>query len=317
MHYVRRRKRFIVKGLSAGGRFSDLMRWQFLTRKARWPRRIENVKFDGPPPAVYRNGLSVTWLGHSTVLVQTDGLNILTDPFLSLRASPVQFAGPRRVRPTPFNSDELPNIDIVLLSHNHYDHMDIPGLRQLLQHHNPKFLTPLGNGKYLRRISRSIDIEELDWRKSTDVINFKITLMPAQHWSKRSFDDANRALWGSFVVETPGGIIYFAGDTGYGDGSIFRNIRETFGAPRLSLLPIGAYEPRWFMKPMHMNPDDAVQAHLDLQSGTSLAIHHGTIQLTNEAIDQPLIDLAAALLAHDVNQELFVTPDVGETIAIS
>jgi L-ascorbate metabolism protein UlaG (beta-lactamase superfamily) len=317
IQYKRRRKRFTIDGMREGARFADLLRWQLMTRRARWPKRLENGDYPGPPPAVYRKGLSATWLGQSTVLLQTDGLNILTDPFLSMRASPFTLAGPKRVRPVPFQAEELPNIDIVLLSHNHYDHLDVIGLRSLLKFHAPKFITPLGNERYLRRVARGLDVVELDWRQSEDVINFRITAMPAFHWSKRSFDDTNMALWCAFVVETPGGVIYFAGDTGYGDGSTFREVREQFGKPRLSLLPIGAYEPRWFMQSMHMNPDDAVRAHLDLGAQVSFGIHHATIQLTNEAIDQPVKDLLVALEAHGLHQNDFITPDVGETITIS
>ncbi len=316
MHYVRRRKRYRIEGYRAGGRFIDVLRWQFTTLKRRWPVRVENAAYGGPPPAVYRDQIKVTWLGHATLLIQVEGANILTDPFFSVRASPSQLIGPRRVRAAPFRPDELPHIDVVLLSHNHYDHLDVPGLRRLLKHHTPTFVTPLGNKRYLQRARRSINCIELDWRQQAELENLRITCMPALHWSKRSVEDANKALWGAFVIETPGGVIYFAGDTGYGDGGTFREVCERFGSPRVSLLPIGAYEPYWFMKPMHMNPDDAVKAHLDLGSQTSIAMHHGTIQLTNEKIDQPLIDLATALDAHGVTDDQFMAPDVGETVDI-
>jgi L-ascorbate metabolism protein UlaG (beta-lactamase superfamily) len=317
MHYTRRRKRFVVDGHSAGGSFGDLMKWQLGGGRAKWPKRLDNMAFPGPPPCVYGNKLCATWIGHSTVLLQTGSINILTDPLLSMRASPFQFAGPKRVRPAAYRADELPHIDVVLLSHNHYDHLDVPGLRKLLKHHSPHFITPLGNKRFLQRVTRSLDCTELDWRGSLEIGEMRITAMPTLHWSKRGFDDANHALWGAFVIETPGGVIYFAGDTGYGNGSQFLEIQDRFGPPRLSLLPIGAYEPRWFMKSQHMNPDDAVLAHSDLGSRTSLAIHHGTIQLTNEAIDQPVHDLAAALAARGVSPDRFVAVQVGETLEIA
>lgn len=316
MEYTRNRSRFIVPGHSAGGRFRDLMKWQLGGGRAKWPRAVDNLSYSGPPPYVYGDNLCATWIGHSTVLMQTGGLNILTDPLLSMRASPLRFAGPKRVRKPAFHANELPPIDIVLVSHNHYDHLDIPGIRQLLKHHSPQFVTPLGNKRYLRRATRSIDCVELDWRTSHLIGDIKITAMPALHWSKRGPDDTNKALWGAFVVETRGGVLYFAGDTGYGDGSTFREVRERFGAPRLSLLPIGAYEPRWFMKEQHMNPDDAVLAHIDLESQTSIAIHHGTIQLTNEAIDAPAAELGRAVHEAGLPEDSFIAPDVGETIAI-
>ncbi len=316
MEYSRRRKRYRIKGYRSGGGFLQVMKWQFSSRPARWPKRIDNESYPPPPIHVYGNALRATWIGHSTVLLQTSGINILTDPFLAMRASPFTLAGPKRVRKPALEAHELPPIDIVLISHNHYDHLDKIGLKELLKDHNPVFLTPLGNRKHLRSLQSGMEIHELDWRQGLDLGGMRFTVMPALHWSKRTLDDANRALWGAFAIETPGGVIYFAGDTGYGQGQTFREIRERFGRPRLSLLPIGAYEPRWFMKPVHMNPEDAVLAHLDLESRTSLAIHHGTIQLTNEAIDQPRKDLALALEKLDVSPEDFLTPDIGESMSV-
>ncbi len=316
MEYIRRRKRFRIKGYRSGGGIFQVMKWQFGSRPARWPKRIDNETYPPPPIYVYGNALRATWIGHSTVLLQTAGINILTDPFLAMRASPFTLAGPKRVRKPALEAHELPPIDIVLISHNHYDHLDKIGLKELLKDHNPVFLTPVGNRKHLRSLQSGTEIHELDWRQDMELGGMRFTVMPALHWSKRTLDDANRSLWGAFAIETPGGVIYFAGDTGYGQGQTFREIRERFGRPRLSLLPIGAYEPRWFMKAVHMNPEDAVLAHLDLESRTSLAIHHGTIQLTNEAIDQPRKDLAMALEKLDVSPEDFVAPDIGESLSI-
>jgi L-ascorbate metabolism protein UlaG (beta-lactamase superfamily) len=311
--YTRKGKRFLIERHHGGAGFLALMKWQFTEQKAKWPRRVENAVHLPPPARVYGNELKATWIGHSTVLLQTAGINILTDPF---RASPLTLVGPKRVRPPALAPRHLPPIDYVLISHNHYDHLDMPGLAALLKNHNPQFLTALGNRKLIGKLRNGLDIHELDWRASHDALAIKFTAMPAFHWSKRSFGDANHALWCAFAIETPGGVIYFAGDTGYGDGRTFREIRERFGAPRLSLLPIGAYEPRWFMKPHHMNPEDAVRAHIDLASRTSLAIHHGTIQLTNEAIDQPARDLEKALKKHSTAPDTFLAPDAGETVEI-
>ncbi len=317
MQYFIHKSRFKIEGHGREAGFKDLMKWQLSGAKVKWPKRVENVKQPQPPQRVDGTGLVVTWIGHSTVLMQTGGLNILTDPFFSPRASPVRVAGPRRVRDPGLRISQLPKIDVVLLSHNHYDHLDVPSLRALQSHSAPHVVTPLMNDHYVRRASRQMRVTDLHWRESCSVGGCRITVMPALHWSKRSFGDANRALWGAFVVETPGGVIYFAGDTGYGDGSTFREVRDTFGAPRLSLLPIGAYEPRWFMKAQHMNPDDAVLAHMDLGSATSLAIHHGTIQLTDEAIDAPVRDLEVALAARGVDSARFVVADVGQAMAVS
>jgi L-ascorbate metabolism protein UlaG (beta-lactamase superfamily) len=317
MQYEKRRGRFVVADHSAGGSIWELIKWQMGNRPAKWPQQLANGNHAAPPERVHGVDLHATWIGHSTVLLQTGGLNILTDPFLSMRASPLSFAGPKRVRKAAFAAHDLPPIDIVLVSHNHYDHLDVPGLRQVLRHHAPLFITPLGNRRYLQRVRREIDCKELDWRKSIEHKNVRITVMPALHWSKRNVHDTNRALWGAFVIETPGGVIYFAGDTGFGDGSTFREIAERFGAPRLSLLPIGAYEPRWFMKSQHMDPGDAVAAHQLLSSGTSIGIHHGTIQLTNEPIDAPTRELQRVMADAGVAPSAFLTPAAGASTIIS
>jgi L-ascorbate metabolism protein UlaG (beta-lactamase superfamily) len=316
MEYIRRRKRYHIKGHRSGAGFVSLLRWQLGGGKAKWPRKIENAAHEPPPLHVYGNALRATWIGHSTVLLQTGGVNILTDPFLARRASPLRFAGPKRVRAAAHFPGDMPPIDIVLVSHNHYDHLDRPGLKRLLKDHNPVFVTLTGNKRFIKTLRSGLDINELDWREQFSIGDFTITAMPALHWSKRTFDDANMALWGAFVIDTPGGIIYFAGDTGFGNGGLFEEVRERFGPPRLSLLPIGAYEPRWFMKSMHMNPDDAVRAHQLLASQTSFAIHHGTIQLTNEGIDQPVIDLRAALDIHGVSEDAFLALDTGEGVDV-
>jgi L-ascorbate metabolism protein UlaG (beta-lactamase superfamily) len=309
-------KRFVLEGHKSDAGFGALLKWQISGSRARWPRRVENRIFTPPQPRAAGDELKATWIGHSTVLLQTAGLNILTDPFLSERASPVPFAGPRRVRPPALTAASLPPIDIILLSHNHYDHMDLPALRQIAAHHTPHVLTPRGNARWIRQASRTFRIDELHWGEALASGPVRIHLTPALHWSKRGLFDANTALWGAFVIETPGGIIYFAGDTGYGSGATFTDVRQTFGAPRLSLLPIGAYEPRWFMQPQHMNPEEAVKAHAQLESRTSLAIHHGTIQLTDEAIDAPAAALAQALTQHSIDPACFLVPDAGQVMTI-
>lgn len=309
-------KRFILEGHRGEGSFRDLLKWQTEGQRARWPRHVANRSFPPPPQRVEGHALKATWVGHSTVLIQTAGLNILTDPFLSTRASPVPFAGPKRVRPAALQAETLPPIDLILLSHNHYDHMDLPALRRIARHHAAHVVTPHGNARWVRRASAAFGIDELGWGDMVEHKGLRIHLTPALHWSKRGFFDANTALWGAFVVEAPGGPIYFAADTGFGTGSTFRDVRERFGAPRLSLLPIGAYEPRWFMHPQHMNPDEAVKAHKLLGTRASLAIHHGTIQLTDEAIDAPVAALKQALTEHSVDPRHFLVPDAGETLDI-
>jgi L-ascorbate metabolism protein UlaG (beta-lactamase superfamily) len=310
-------KRFYLDGFRVDGGPLELLKWQFNNQRTAWPRRVENTKFDPPPPRIQGDSLCYTWIGQATTLIQIAGLNILTDPFFSERASPLQWAGPRRVRSPGLAIDQLPDIDVILVSHNHYDHMDLPALRQLAARFNATVLTPLGNGARIARAGRSFHVSELNWNDSVKLRNASFTLTPAYHWSKRTMFDRNKALWGAFVIETRAGIIYFGADTGYGDGATFRDIRRHFGPPRLSILPIGAYEPRWFMQPQHMNPAEAVQAHLDLESATTAAIHHETIQLTDEAIDAPRRDLAKALRNRGINSTRFVCPEVGEVLRIS
>ena len=313
MKYHIKNAKFVVDGHRGSASLRNLLKWQFGGGRVKWPTHVENQRYPAPPRKVDGDTLLATWIGHSTVLLQTSGLNILTDPFFSKRASPSQIVGPARVRGAGVAMADLPPIDLILLSHNHYDHMDRSALKNLASAHRPLVLTPLKNGTYVP----SVLMQEMDWRATIEFKNLKVTLMPALHWSKRSFNDTNHALWGAFVIQTQTGVIYFAGDTGYGNGSAFREVKARFGPPRLALLPIGAYEPRWFMKPQHMNPQEAVQAHLDLGSQTSLAIHHSTIQLTDEAIDAPLIALQAALQSVDAGPTSFVACEVGETLRVT
>jgi L-ascorbate metabolism protein UlaG (beta-lactamase superfamily) len=202
----------------------------------------------------------------------------------------------------------------VLVSHCHYDHLDLRSLRALHDRHRPLIVTPLGNAAIMRRSRRPLHVVERDWGEA-HALGEGVTahLAPALHWSKRTPFDRNHALWAAFVVETPAGIVYFAGDTGYGTGAHFRAVRRRFGPPRLAILPIGAYEPRWFLRPQHMNPQEAVAAHLDLEAGASLAIHHGTLKLTNEAIDDPLSALDEALIRRGVRPERFRALACGES----
>ena len=306
-------------GVPAGRSLADVLRWKWRSSEiVPWP---ENARPDAVAPllptAMDEREAAVTFVGHSTFLVQfASGLNILTDPIWSERASPVAFAGPRRARPPALALGELPPVGLVLVSHGHYDHLDVPTLRQLDERFQPLFLTGLGNraflrGKGLRRV------EELDWWQSYNLGENgggpNVTFTPAQHWSARSATRRNRPLWGGFWLAAVGvPSVYFTGDSGY--GAHFGLIRERLGAPDLALVPIGAYEPRWFMRDQHMNPDDAVQAHLALGARRSVAMHFGTFRLTDEGIDQPAEALAASLRARGVDPAVFQIPRFGETI---
>ena len=273
-----------------------------------WPAQVE-VR-PQVPPALDGAAAVVTFIGHSTFLIQTPAGNFLTDPIYSERASPLTWAGPRRVRQPAVRFDDLPPISTVLLSHNHYDHCDLPTLRKLARRFDPAVVTPIGNERLVRSagIRR---VEELDWWQQTTRSALPITLTPAYHFSARTPFDKNRALWGGFVLEADRARIFFAGDTAYAD--FFSEMRRRLGPIDLALLPIGAYEPRWFMQAVHMNPAEAVQAHLDLDAALSIAMHFGTFQLTSEGIDEPARALEEACHSRNVAPSRFRTLGFGDS----
>ena len=310
--YEIRDGRFILPDQRGQATPREILKWQMSGSRSKWPKHVPNRNYAPPPHRVGGEKLAVTWVGHATALIQTAGLNILTDPYFSKRASPTQLIGPSRVRDPGIALKNLPPIDVILLSHSHYDHLDRPTLKKLARHHSAKLITPLNNARH----TPWFEAVELDWHQATKFKAAKITALPALHWSKRSTSDTNKSLWGAFMIETEGGNIYFGADTGFGNGNTFREVKRLFGSPRLSLLPIGAYEPRWFMAPQHMNPEEAVQAHLLLGSKQSLGIHHGTVQLTDEAIDAPTQALDVALKSAGLSGKDFLVPDIGETVWI-
>ena len=295
--------------------FRDLLKWRLSARpRGSWPARAENSFAPDLPRSLEAGQIAVTGINHATDLIQFQGFNVLTDPVFSERASPVSWAGPRRVRPPGLAFDALPRIDAVLVSHNHYDHMDLPTLVRLHRRDRPRFIVPLGNARTLE--SAGIDgVVELDWwREAALGDGMSVVLVPVQHWSGRGLFDRRRALWGGFLVRCGHVSAFFAGDTGY--GAHFALIRERLGAPDLSLLPIGAYEPRWFMKDQHVDPDEAVRAHLDLGSRLSLGMHFGTFRLTDEGIDDPVAALAASRRERRVPDEAFRALHNGLTVRL-
>lgn len=234
--------------------------------------------------AANRSVTSYTWIGHASFLVQLGGLNILTDPVLSKRTSPVQWAGPRRLAPLGLQFDELPKIDVVLISHNHYDHLDASTVCKLAQRDAPLFVVPLGLREWFER-RRIAHVTELDWWQSTEARGLVVHAVPAQHFSGRAARDRNRSLWCGFVFERAGQRHFFAGDTGYGPD--FADIGRRFAPIDVAMIPIGAYDPRGFMQPVHVNPEEAVRIHQDVGSRLSLAMHWGTFRLTLEPLDDP------------------------------
>lgn len=277
-------ERFCNPGAPQPRGFADVVRWRLTSRPRPSPRFVDDVTQTTPPRQVDGDELHVTFVNHSTVLLQHAGWNIVTDPMWSDRASPLSWVGPHRRRAPGVRLDALPRIDTVLLSHNHYDHLDLPTLRWIAARGSPTFIVPIGVGRLLRAHGIA-PVHELDWGDAHAAGVGAISCVPAVHFSARSLRDRNKTLWCGYGIDAGHGAIYFAGDTAFGDH--FAQIREWLGAPRLSLLPIGAYEPRWFMGPVHMTPEEAVRAHAILDSRTSIAIHHGTFQLADDGIDEP------------------------------
>ena len=228
---------------------------------------------------------TVTWVGHATLLVQMDHVTFLTDPIWSNKPSPVSFVGPRRFVSPGIALEDLPSIDFVVISHNHYDHLDLPTLAALAERGpETRFLVPLGNAELLRQIGVE-HVEEFDWGDTTQLGDLTIHCLPSRHWSKRGVGDDRKALWSSWAMDGPDRNFFFSGDTGYFDG--FSRIGEALGPFDLAAVPIGAYEPAKMMQDSHMNPEQAVRAALDLDAGKAIAIHFGTFDLSDEPLDEP------------------------------
>lgn len=300
---------------------AEFMRWM-REKRGLWPvpRRFPVLHPDVQWLAANRRETTLTWIGHASFLFQHGGLNVLTDPVFGERASPLAFAGPKRYTPPAMHLDQLPPIDIVLLSHNHYDHLDRDAVRRIAQHNEGRtcWLVPMKMADWFRREGIA-NVHELDWwqQEAPQTAHGGVCawFVPAQHFSGRGIQDRNSTLWGGWVLAIDGFRLYFAGDTGY--GADFADIGRVFGGFDLSLIPIGAYEPQWFMRAVHVNPEDAVRIHRDVGSRLSVGMHWGTFILTDEPVDEPPHRLARALHDQGVDPRDFVVMQHGETRRLS
>lgn len=305
--------RFFVPRVSTARTFSDFLRWRRERRAVPWPSSMTVRQHALPPESVEPGRAAVTMIGHATFLVRTAGSVWISDPVFTSHAGPFGRIGPRRVRPPALDIRAVPPLDFVLVSHNHYDHLQPSSLRTITKRGSPHVVVPLGLGRYMARLGLG-RVHELDWWQSVRVGSAVITCVPAQHFSARTPWDRNKTLWCGYVVRDSGRTIYFAGDSGY--GAHFADIGARCPDIDVALLPIGAYEPRWFMHPMHVNPEEAVRAHIDVHARVSVAMHFGVFRLTDEGIDDPIRALEIARSAAGLSSEDFRVLDFGETVVL-
>ncbi len=305
-------QRFFHPGLpSTDKSLLDILRWKLKGAGNPWPKTVPARAGLRPPPQV--DSLQITHIGHASLLIQVAGANLLLDPVWSHRVSPFARIGPFRHNPPAVALEHLPSIHCVLLTHNHYDHFDLATCRHLAHVHQPWFLTPLGNDTILRTAAPQANMHTGDWWQSFDLPHgLRATIVPAYHWSSRGLGDRRMALWGGFVLETPAGVLYCAGDTAYRDGKIFSEIRRRFGPPAVALLPIGAYDPRYFMRTQHADPEEAVQIARDIAAQQSLGIHWNTFALTDEPYNEPEVRLKQALRAAALPESSFLALHPGD-----
>ncbi len=300
------------KGLQAKG-FLDVLKWSVQRERSSW-NPVTDAEY-GPAPPKKTHSVRITFINHSTFLLQVDGVNILTDPVYSERVSPFQWAGPKRFRPPGIRFEDLPPVDYVVISHNHYDHLDENTVKRLYRQHQPQFITPLGVGAYLKTLGIPT-AHDLDWWQEYPVNDsLNIQSVPAQHFSGRGLGDRDATLWCGYAIKRPNGNLYFAGDTGYNTAT-FKEIGNKSGPFALSLIPIGAYNPKWFMSSIHVSPAEALQIHRDVQSRKSIAIHFGTFPLADDGQEEPVNDLQKARKEQGIFAEEFMVMKEGESFLL-
>lgn len=312
-------KRFVQPGPMTERGLWAVLRWQWTRRAALWPKRVP-VEPAVLPPAPTGDGLVVTWIGHSSFLIRSQRTAWVTDPVFSERIGPIQGLGPRRVAPPALSPSTLPPLDGILVSHDHYDHCDLPSLRALARsepgRRRPAAITPLNYGGLLQPFQSAAKLIELDW---WDIWNgpadSTVELVPAKHWCRRRIGGYNERLWGGFYLRAGNRTLWFVGDSGF-DERLFAQIRQRAGPPDVALIPIGAYEPRWFMREAHMNPEEAVATHQVIGARRSVAMHWGAFQLTDEARDAPPQALGIALRNAGLDPESFVVLPIGGSLSV-
>lgn len=303
-------KKFFTPGGKPAKGLQEVFKWLRTRKQALWPG-ANGLTFGPKPVERVGRGARITFINHSTFLIQVDGINILTDPVWSERVSPFQWSGPKRKRPPGIRFEDLPKVDIVLLSHNHYDHLDVTTMKRLHDQHHPTIITTLGVGALLD--SKNIPgATELDWWEKNSFTNsMEIQAVPAQHFSSRGMFDRDATLWCGFVIKRSGGNIYFAGDSGYNE-SLFKEVGNQCSPIEISIIPIGAYKPQWFMSPIHCSPEEAVQIHIDIKSKQSIASHFGTFALADDGEAEPFDELQKALVNKGVSINEFIKLKEGE-----
>ncbi len=286
-------KKFINPGNAQAKGLRDVFQWMMQRQQGPWTE-IKETSYGEKPTANIHDGIKITFVNHSTFLIQVNGVNILTDPVWSERTSPFSFAGPKRMKQPGIRFEDLPRIDYVIISHNHYDHLDINTLKSIFKIHQSKIITPLGVKSFLdnNQISTATDLDW--WHEISLSDSLSIQSVPAQHFSGRGISDRDATLWAGYVIKNHQGNIYFAGDTGYNPVT-FKEIGERCAPITVALIPIGAYKPAWFMSPIHCSPAEAVQIHFDVKASQSIATHFGTFPLADDGEHEPVTELAEAL----------------------
>jgi L-ascorbate metabolism protein UlaG (beta-lactamase superfamily) len=301
-------KKFTNTNGDEGNGFKDVFKFLRTHKPGKWTKNYETYSRDTLIKNNYDDDLKLIFINHSTFLIQMDTLNILTDPIWSKRCSPSQLIGPARHRPPGITFESLPTIDVVLISHNHYDHLDKQTIKKLQREHKPQFIVPLGVSHFFKKLGID-NVLEIDWNEKVEYKSIKIKGTPAVHFSSRGLFDSDKTLWCGYIIEGSKKV-YFAGDTAY-DENIFKKIGIDNPEIDLSIIPIGAYKPNWFMTKIHTNPSEAAQIHLDLKSKQSVATHFGTFALADEAQGEAGKDLLKALIDKKITNDKFIIPEEG------